>query len=44
MGQRLIPNDAVVRDAQIMSKEEECASGMGPMSNYAAVRDAPIMS
>jgi hypothetical protein len=44
MGQRLNPNDAAVRDAQIMFNEEECASGMGQRLNRndAAVRDAPI--
>jgi hypothetical protein len=42
MGQRWNPNDAAVRDAQIMFKEEECAEGMGPMSSDAAVRDAQI--
>ena len=44
MGQRWNANDAALRDVPIMSSEEECAGGMGPMSNNAAVRDAPIMS
>jgi hypothetical protein len=37
----LIPNDAAVRDALIMSSMEECASGMGQRwnPNDAAVRD-----
>jgi len=31
------------KDAQIMSSMEECASSMGPASNYAAVKNVQSM-
>ena len=33
-------NDAAVKDAQINSSREECASSTGQRRNYAAVMDA----
>jgi len=42
MGQR--SNYAAKRDAQILSKKEECALDMGQMSIDAAKRDAQIKS
>jgi hypothetical protein len=40
MGQR--PNYATVTGAEITLRMEECASGMGQRSNYAAAKDARI--
>jgi len=42
MGQRSHINDAVLKDAQIKFREEECVRSMGQRSNYAAVKDAQI--
>ena len=35
-------NDAAVRDAQMLSRKEDCALDMGQSANYAAKRDAQI--
>jgi hypothetical protein len=44
MEQRLIANDATLKDAQIKLSKEECAKGMEQRlnTNDAAVMDAPI--
>ena len=41
MGHR--SSDAIVKDAQIKLRKEECALGMGQRSSDAAVKDAQIM-
>ena len=42
MGQRSHINDAVLKDAQIKFREEECAKGMGQRSHYAVLKGAQI--
>ena len=37
------PNDAALKDAQIMLKREECATGMVQRGNDAASKNAQIM-
>ena len=42
MGQRSHINDAVLKDAQIKFREEECVRSMGQRSHYAAVMGAQM--
>jgi hypothetical protein len=43
MGQRLKPNDAATKDAQITLSKVECALSMGQGSNCAVLMDAQIL-
>jgi hypothetical protein len=42
MGPRWNANVAAMVDSQIMLREEECALGMGPISNETAVMDIQV--
>ena len=43
MGQRKNTNDAALKDVQIKLRREECALGMGQISNDVAFKDAQII-